>query len=256
MIFVDNKAFGDVHNELLSMKKFLLIVFVLSSMSCFGQKTTQENSDSLSLKRKLYSIPKIASSNQFDASSFLNRIDNQFKIPQSYLLPLLGLYKKDDFENKFLLDMNLTNQFMIDDMSSITTTHVQSNFIGLGGLNLVQGNYNFNVEDIIVFSPGIYAAKYNIYNDFLNDGGVNGNIKINLSENIKVNFFGQYSITGSKVAISPFISPLYPHSNFGSSLEFKVNNNWGVMMGAENEYDVFLRKWVTRPFIMPLFYKH
>jgi hypothetical protein len=28
------------------------------------------------------------------------------------------------------------------------------------------------------------------------------------------------------------------------------------MMGAENEYDVFLRKWVTRPFIMPLFYKH
>jgi len=75
-----------------------------------------------------------------------------------------------------------------------------------------------------------------------------------LSERINLNLFGQYSITSSKVAISPFISPLYPHSNYGGSLEFKVDPNWGLILGAENEYDVFLRKWVTRPFVMPVFY--
>jgi hypothetical protein len=35
-----------------------------------------------------------------------------------------------------------------------------------------------------------------------------------------------------------------------------MNENWGLMVGAENEFDVVTRKWITKPFIMPLFYKH
>lgn len=235
------------------MRNFLLIVFVLTSVSCFGQKTTQENDDSLNLKRKLFS--NSATSNHRDEVSFNNRFNPEFKIPQSYYLPFMRLYQQDLFVSQFLLDQNLTNQFMISDFNNITTSHIQSNFIGLGGLNLVQGNYNFILGDNVDFSAGIYAAKFNIYNDFLNDGGFNGNLKFQLSDRININLFGQYSITGSNIAISPLISPIYPHSNFGGSMEIKVNNDWGIMMGTENEYDVFLRKWVTRPFIMPVFYK-
>ena len=231
------------------MKKYFLIVFVLFSISCFGQNTTQENSDSLNLKRKLYVIPKVTSSNHLDEISFLNSYENEFKNSQSYFLPFPGIYKRDDFINKYLLDMNLTNQFIINDINSITTSHIQSNLIGLGGVNLIKGSYDIRIEDLAVISPGIYAAKFNIYNDFFNDGGVNGNIKIQVSDKIKVNFFGQYSHTSSRISISPFISPLYPHSNFGGSLEFKIDNNREFMMGTENEFDVFLRKWVTRPFI-------
>jgi len=156
--------------------------------------------------------------------------------------------------NQFVLDNNLRSQFVLNDLSSISTMHIQSNFIGLGGLNSVMGSYNYQIENVGTISAGLYAAKFNIYNRFFNDAGLNGNIKINLSERINLNLFGQYSITSSKVAISPFISPLYPHSNYGGSLEFKVDPNWGLILGAENEYDVFLRKWVTRPFVMPVFY--
>jgi len=243
------------------MRKILLIVVVLASMHCFGQKTTQENDDSLYVRRQLMLLPKLNTTSQVGDLSFINRNihefnpANEFSIPQSYYLPLLSLYQPDNPVNKFMLDMHLTNQFIFNDVSSISTTHIQSNFIGLGGLNLIQANYNINIDDRVIFSPGIYTAKFNIYNDFLNDAGLNGNIKILLSDRININLFGQYSIRENNIAISPFISPLYPHSNFGGALEFKVNDNWGIQMGAENEYDVFLRKWVTRPFIMPVFYK-
>ena len=238
-----------------------MIVVVLTSIHCFGQKTTQENDDSLYVRRQLMLLPKLNTTSQVGDLSFINRNihefnpANEFSIPQSYYLPLLSLYQPDNPVNKFMLDMHLTNQFIFNDVSSISTTHIQSNFIGLGGLNLIQANYNINIDDRVIFSPGIYTAKFNIYNDFLNDAGLNGNIKILLSNRININLFGQYSIRENTISISPFISPLYPHSNFGGALEFKVNDNWGLMMGAENEYDVFLRKWVTRPFIMPVFYK-
>jgi len=243
------------------MRKVLLIVIVLISIRCFGQKTTRENDDSLLLKEQMLLMPKSGSSSRNDEQSSytisnheFNNAD-RFKIRESYYLPLLSAYQRDSFFTKFLMDENLTNQFKIDDFGSITTSHIQTNLIGLGGVNLVMGSYNYNILDVGVISSGIYAAKYNIYNDFLNDVGFNGNIKIHLSDRIDFNLFGQYSIRESKIAISPFISPLYPHSNYGGSVEFKVNANWGLMMGAENEYDVFLRKWVTRPFIMPVFYK-
>ena len=238
-----------------------MIVIVLISIRCFGQKTKRENDDSLLLKEQLLLMPKSGSSNRNDEQSSYTRnsnefnSSNQFKIRESYYLPLLSAYQRDSFYTKFLLDENLTNQFKINDFGSITTSHIQTNLIGLGGVNFVMGSYNYNFLGIGVISPGIYAAKYNIYNDFLNDAGFNGNIRIHLSDRIEFNLFGQYSIRERKIAISPLISPLYPHSNYGGSVEFKVNTNWGLMVGAENEYDVFLRKWVTRPFIMPVFYK-
>jgi hypothetical protein len=237
------------------MRKFLLIVFVLTSICCFGQKTTQENDDSLTLKRKLFSLSNSSTSNQPVEVTIYSGINPEFNINQSYYSPLLNFYQQNNSVYRFLPDQNLTNQFIISDFNSITTSHIQSNFIGLGGLNLVQANYNFKPVDNVDFSAGIYAAKFNIYNDFLNDGGFNGNLKFQLSDRININLFGQYSITGNHIAISPFIAPIYPHSDFGGSMEIKVNNDWGIMMGAENEYDVFLRKWVTRPFIMPVFYK-
>ena len=243
------------------MKKILLILIAFIPISCFGQKTTQENDDSLYLKKQLFLFSNLSTSNQSDVVSGFNRNHQEFnfsedyKIPQSYYLPLLRLYQPDNFFNQYLLDLNLTNKFMITDYTSISTEHIQHSFIGLGGLNLIQGEYNFNVGDLGVLSAGIYAAKFNIYNDFFNDGGINGTFKINFTDRLSFYLFGQHSITSSGIAISPFISPLYPHSDFGGSLEFKVNHTWGLMMGAENEYDVFLRKWVTRPFVMPLFYK-
>jgi hypothetical protein len=237
------------------MRKFLLIVCFFNLISCFGQKTTQENDDTLSLIRKLFSVSTSTTSNQPDEVSLYSAFKQELINNQNYYSPLLNFYQQNNYVNRFLLDQHLTNQFVLSDSYSITTLHIQSNFIGLGGLNFVQANYNFSPGDMVVFSPGIYAAKFNIYNDFLNDGGFNANLKIRMSDRINLNLFGQYSITGSKIAISPFISPIYPHSDFGGSLEFKVNEKWGLMMGTENEYDVFLRKWVTRPFVMPVFYK-
>lgn len=247
-------------NGLFAMRKFLLILILMIPFICFGQINTSGNDDSLTIRKRLYSIQKYGFPEIYSPSTRQNNIDFnriiEFQYRENYFVPLLPPFQRINFSKLFMLDDNFTNQYILNSQNSITTSHIISNFIGLGGLTLVGGNYNYGLRDIGILSVGLYAAKYNIYNYFRNDAGINGNIKIEITDNLSLNLFGQHSYTTSKIGISPFISSLYPHSNFGGSFEFKVNNNWGFVLGTENEYDVFLRKWVTRPFIMPVFYKY
>jgi len=120
---------------------------------------------------------------------------------------------------------------------------------------LYGANYNWRIGEFMVITGGLYASKYNIYNNFRNDTGVNGKIRFNLSDRISMNLFGQYSVNGINNAIIPLMSPLYPQSFYGGSFEFKVNDKWGLLVGAEQEFDIMTRKWITKPFVMPLFYR-
>jgi hypothetical protein len=128
------------------MRKVLLIVFVLISICCFGQNTTQENNDTLSLKRKLFSVSTTSSSFHKNDVALYSGFSTE-------LNPILNYYQQINYANRFLLDQNLTNQLIISDFYTITTLHFQSNFIELGGLNFVQVNSNFKPGDMVVFYP-------------------------------------------------------------------------------------------------------
>jgi len=219
------------------------------------------SNDSLLIKRQLFMLKNFGFSNRFNLAAptqtgnyELNHL-NEFNYPESYRLTIIPEYQRDIFLKQFILDDNFTNQYILNSSSNITTSHELSNFMGLSQTTTVGADYNYNWGDIGIISGGAYAAKYNIYNLYLDDGGVNGNVKIYVSNGISLNLFGQYSYTESKFIISPLISPLYPYSNYGASLEFKFNNNWGLAVGSEYEYDAFKQKWLIRPFIMPMFYK-
>ena len=121
---------------------------------------------------------------------------------------------------------------------------------------MIGASMNRKLGNFGILTGGVYASKYNYYNTFSNSAGINGNFKIMLSDRISLNAFGQYSLSGAKNGIPPSGSTLYPTSFYGGSLEFKVTNKWGIVTGAEREFDVFSRKWVTRPFIMPIFFGH
>ncbi len=99
----------------------------------------------------------------------------------------------------------------------------------------------------MVLSGGIYVAKYNFYNNFYNSTGLNGNVKLYVNERISINMHGQYSITDNNRTI-PLVSSIYPQSFYGGSYEFKITEKWGIISGADREFDFMQRKWVTRPF--------
>lgn len=149
---------------------------------------------------------------------------------------------------------NLYNRYSLNNYSWVNTSRTSSNFYGIGGLYAVGASYNQRIGDIGILTGGVYAAKFNIYNNFYNNAGVNGNFKLILTDRMSLNIFGQYTPMTNTTTMQ-LMSPMYPQSNYGGSLEFKVTDKWGIITGAEREFDVFSRKWVTRPFIMPVFYK-
>jgi hypothetical protein len=153
----------------------------------------------------------------------------------------------NDFQSRYSL-------YSLNRKSWLNTSSLQSQYMGIGTMNLVRGGYNYLLGDFGVATGGLYATKYTLYGKTFNDAGFNANLRFDLTDWLKVNAFGEYSLGGSQNYLNPMISPFYPQTSFGGSLEFKVTDNWGVMVGNEREFDIVTRKWVNRPFIMPVFY--
>ena len=241
------------------MKKILLILFVIYTGFGYSQNKKETNNDSLPFDNHLFNNYNPRHSNPFLLSTptlygsihdSLGLMDLQ---PDSRFVNFPTI-TKNTFTSPFIPDGNLYNQYYLNSRNWINTSRIQSNFIGLGGMTLFGAGYNWKVGEFMVLSSGLYATKYNIYNNFRTDAGVNGNIKFVLSDRISMNLFGQYSAKGINNAVIPLVSALYPQSYYGGSFEFKVNDKWGLMVGADREFDVFSRKWITKPFVMPLFY--
>ncbi|HEY5590624.1 MAG TPA: hypothetical protein VIK55_06360 [Paludibacter sp.] len=243
------------------MKEMLLILFFFCSLMSFGQTILETKDNLLPFDNGLLNDKKTELSipYQFQTPTLSNSYENRnFKlidiINKNQTINFPAINNKTFLPNiKF--DGNLYNRYYINSRNWINTSRIQNNYIGLGGLTTVSANYNWRIGTFSIITGGLYASKFNVYNNFRNDAGVNGNIKFVLSDRISMNLFGQYSVNGINNAIIPLMSTLYPQSFYGGSFEFKVNDKWGLMVGAENEFDVMTRKWVTKPFVMPLFYQ-
>jgi hypothetical protein len=246
------------------MKKLLPAFLVLYTTVAFAQTTTEKSSkDSVFRKQVLLesyeTLPNpFQESTRFKTSTLSGMLSRamlspsyELKTPTINLPPLTYIH----FPH-LSLDDRFYNQYSINRRSWINTSMSSTNYYGLGGVYTVGANINRKLGEFGVLTGGVYASKYNNYNNFSNSTGVNGNFKIILTDRISINAFGQYSTGGNTTGIAPYLSTLYPTSFYGGSLEFKVTDKWGIITGASNEFDVFSRKWVTRPFIMPIFYKH
>lgn len=239
------------------MKKLLLILLVFYVAQGFAQ--TDTTGGSRTFQRRL-----LIENNQLPLNQMQlvppQKMYTFYRKEQSGWASEANVFNPTLFSNYYIPKINLTdnlnNQYSINSRSWFNTSRTMTNYYGLGGINQINGNYNLKIGNFGVMTAGVYAAKYNVYNHFNNDGGFNGNLKIAITDHIRMNIFGQYALNPLKNGIPPLMSTLYPSNNYGGSLEFKVNEKWGLMVGAENEFDVISRKWVMKPFVIPLFYKH
>jgi len=246
------------------MKKLLPTLLVLCTTVTYAQTRTENISkDTIFIRQgsleNYETLPNpFQESTRFNASK-LSGILSRAMLSSSYELktPTINLPPLTYIHFPHLsLDDRLYNQYSINRRTWINTSMTSTNYYGLGGVYTVGANINRKLGEFGILTGGVYASKYNNYNNFSNSTGINGNFKIILTDRISLNTFGQYSIGGNAAGIAPYLSTLYPTSFYGGSLEFKVTDKWGIVTGASSEFDVFSRKWVTRPFIMPLFYKH
>ena len=237
------------------MKKNYLILLLFYTSAIFAQSGTETIKTAFDGKSSLTDSPIY-----YSQPSLFEQNDLYPKKQSGGLFLQTPTFNASALSIKYTPQINLTdnlyNQFSVNDWSWISTSRTMNNYFGLGGVNMVGANYNMKLGNFSVLSAGIFASKYNLYNNFGNSSGLNGNLKLRLSDRVYLNTFGQYSTGGTKNGIPPYLSTLYPNSFYGGSFEFKVTEKWGVITGAEREFDVLSRKWVTRPFIMPVFYGH
>jgi len=146
----------------------------------------------------------------------------------------------------------------INSRSWISTARINSNYIGLGGLSSAGMQYNLHINDFMTYSGGVTLSKFNIYNNFNNNINLNSNFRFQIFDRIFINVFGNYSSPGNQDTklFRSLDSSMFPQTNYGGSFDFKVTDKWGIITGAEREFDPFRGKWVTRPFILPVFYGH
>lgn len=238
----------------------LLSLFFVFDMS--AQNTAEFGYDVMKLDKK-WIFSQDSSISPMPVSDSLPRprlADLKFTTGLNFEKPL---FKSDAFKlqvpkfvPKFDYSINTYSLIPINSNSWITTARINSNYLGLGGLSSAGAQYNWRINDFMLYSGGATFSKINIYNNFSNNLSLNSNLRFELSDRFFFNVFGNYT-TPSPSQMNLFLSTydsMYPQKNFGGSFEFKVTDKWGIVTGAEREFDPFKGKWVTKPFIMPIFY--
>lgn len=239
---------------------FLLSLFFVFELS--AQNTAELGSDVMKLDKKWI----------FSQDSSISPMPMSDSVPRPRLADLKfntgydlekPLFKSDIFNLKvpkfipnFDYSINTYSFIPINSNSWITTSRINSNYLGLGGLSSAGAQYNWRINDFMLYSGGAAFSKFNIFNNFSNNLSLNSNLRFELSDRFFFNVFGNYT-TPSPSQMNLFLSTydsMYPQKNFGGSFEFKVTDKWGIVTGAEREFDPFKGKWVTKPFIMPIFY--
>src|ERR1035437_6783912 len=186
------------------MKKLLPTLLVLCTTVTFAQTTTENISKDSTFIRQgslenYKTLPNpFQESTRFKTSKLSGMLSRAMLSP-SYELktPTINVPPLTYIHFPLLaLNNRFYNQYSINNRSWINTSMSSTNYYGLGGVYMIGANINRKLEEFGVLTGGVYASKYNTYNNFSNSTGINGNFKIILTDRISLNTFGQYSIGG------------------------------------------------------------
>lgn len=111
---------------------------------------------------------------------------------------------------------------------------------------------DYKINNWIEFSPGLYSSRYEFFNNHLNDYGLNGIIGLRANEYIKFNLFGQKSLKGGGNNIG--INDMHTQDMYGGGIELKLTDKISVETGVIRELNPWNGKWVTKPYVKPVFH--
>lgn len=114
--------------------------------------------------------------------------------------------------------------------------------------------FDYQVTDWLVINPGLYANRYEFFNNHFSDYGINGHIGIDAHERVTFHLRGQYSLRYGNQGTSVMLrQTMYPQNMYGGGIEFKVNETFSVEAGVNRELNPWTGKWENKPYIMPRF---
>lgn len=154
-------------------------------------------------------------------------------------------------------DFKETEVFPINENLFFLIAGQQQTWFGAGGMTSVNPSLTWHSGNWEIGGGGFAARYYTPFNlspEFV--AGGNLYTAFQATDWLKMNVWGQYAGYNSNERKNPhlLLNPYFYHNSIGSSLEFKLNDNFGVGAGMQYEFNPMRNKWERQILLFPVFY--
>jgi len=152
-----------------------------------------------------------------------------------------------DFRESSVVPLNQNLAFV--------TTGEQNTWPGLGGLTTISSNMVWQNGRLMFVGGGFggrFSTPFNASPGYT--VGVNALIRYDVNDWLAMKAWGQYAYYGDdKDNPHMMLNPFYNHTGVGGAFEVMFNENFGMGMGVNYEYNHFRRKMEPQYLIYPVF---
>lgn len=154
-------------------------------------------------------------------------------------------------------DFNESLLVSINEKFSFITNGQKYTWPGAGGLTTLDGHIIWK-EGPWTLSGGVYGGHY--YTPFNPSpalmGGVQASVHFQATDWLGLKAWGRYAEYGDKNKRNGHVmmNPFFYHTEAGSALEIKFNDNFGIGMGLDFQYNPIKRKIEPKYMLYPIFY--
>lgn len=147
--------------------------------------------------------------------------------------------------------------FPLNENLTFVVAGQQQTWPGLGGQTDISTALSWHSGPWQVTGGGFagrYFTPFNSSPELVS--GANLRASYQATDWLKINTWGQYAGYNSTERRNPhmIMSPYFYHNSIGTSLEFKVNENFGVGAGIQYDFNPMNRKWERQILVFPVFY--
>ena len=143
-----------------------------------------------------------------------------------------------------------------ENLTAITTGRQQI-WPGLGGQTDINSALSWHSGPWQVAGGGFVGRYFTPFNQSPKlVSGANIHASFQATDWLKINTWGQYAGYDSNERRNPhmLMNPFFYHNSIGTSLEFKLNEKFGMGAGVQYDFNPMIRKWERQVLVFPVFY--
>lgn len=119
-------------------------------------------------------------------------------------------------------------------------------------LGQAQWGLDYKMTNWLSVYGGTYMSRMDLYSQKINDYGLNSRVNLQVNDRLIFKLHGAYSLKGRQNLMNQ--NPLYPENSYGGAVEYRISDKFGLGAGVDRYLNPFTGKWVTQPYVYPIFY--
>ncbi len=158
--------------------------------------------------------------------------------------------------NPMAFDFQETSVVPLSQQLAFFTTGRQFTWPGAGGITDIRSGLAWQVDKLTV-AGSAFAGRF--YTPFNASPGYMGGVQLDahyqLTDWLGVRSWGQYTAYNGRERFNPhmLMNTNYNHTGVGGAFEFYFNDNWGVGMGVQYEFNPWKHKLEPQFFAYPIY---